>query len=58
MADIMRMGKHPNYLGSWDLDEMPNREVPLTIDHIVDEKAGANGQEQIVRACYWTDKNF
>lgn len=58
MADIMRMGKNPNYLGSWDLDEMPNREVTLTIDHIVDEKAVSNGQEQIVTACYWTDKNF
>lgn len=27
MPDIMKMGKNPNYLGSWDLDEQPNREV-------------------------------
>lgn len=58
MADIMRMGKNPNYLGSWDLDEMPNHEVTLTIDHIVDEKAVASGQEQIVTACHWTDKAY
>ena len=38
MSDIMRMGKNPNYLGSWDLDELPNREVTLTIAKIVDEK--------------------
>ena len=58
MADIMRMGKNPNYLGSWDLDDLPNREVTLTIDRIVDEKAVANGQEQVVTACYWTDTAF
>lgn len=58
MADIMRMGKNPNYLGSWDLDDLPGREVTLTIEKIVDEKAVANGQEQIVTACYWTDKAY
>lgn len=25
MPDIMKMGKNPNYLGSWDLDELPGR---------------------------------
>ena len=29
--DIMRMGKNPNYMGSWDLDDLPNREIAL--DH-------------------------
>ena len=37
MADIMRMGKNPNFLGSWDLDELPNREAVLTIDKIVED---------------------
>ena len=37
MPDIMKMGKNPNYLGSWDLDELPNREATLTIAKIVDE---------------------
>lgn len=29
MPDIMRMGKNPNYLGSWDLEELPGREREL-----------------------------
>lgn len=56
--DIMKMGKNPNYLGSWDLDELPNREITLTIERIVDEKAVANGKEEICTVCYWTDKAF
>lgn len=56
MADIMKMGKSPNYLGSWDLDEMPSREVTLTIGKIVDEKVVANGQSEVCTVCHWTDK--
>lgn len=58
MADIMKMGKNPNYLGSWDLDELPNREITLTIERIVDEKVVAEGQSEICTVCYWTDKAF
>lgn len=58
MADIMRMGKNPNYLGSWDLDEMPNREITLTIEKIVDDKVIADGRNETCTLCYWTDKNF
>ena len=59
MADIMKMGKNPNYLGSWDLDELPNREVTLTIGQIKDEKViGADGRESICTVCYWTDTAF
>lgn len=58
MADIMRMGKNPNYLGSWDLDEMPGREITLTIDRIVDEEVVNNGKKEVCTACYWTDKAF
>lgn len=58
MADIMRMGKNPNYLGSWDLDEQPNREITLTIEKIVDEKVVANGQSENCTVAYWTDKAF
>lgn len=58
MADIMRMGKNPNYLGSWDLDELPNRELTLTIEKIVDEKVVTNGQTENCTVCHWTDKNF
>lgn len=56
--NIMKMGKNPNYLGSWDLEELPNREVTLTIDRIVDEKVIAAGQSEVCTVCYWTDKNY
>lgn len=56
--DIMRMGKNPNYLGSWDLEEISGREVVLTIDRIVDEGVFTNGKEENCTVCYWTDKNF
>ena len=58
MADIMKMGKNPNYLGSWDLDEQPNKEVTLTIAKIVDEEVVTNGQKENCTACYWSDTAF
>lgn len=56
MPDIMKMGKNPNYLGSWDLDELPNREIILTIEKIIDEEVVANGQKETCTVCHWTDK--
>jgi uncharacterized protein with PIN domain len=58
MADIMKMGKNPNFLGSWDLDELPNREVVLTIDQIRDEEVVSNGKTEVCTVIYWTDKAF
>lgn len=58
MPDIMKMGKNPNYLGSWDLDELPNREITLTIEKINDEEVNTNGQKEINTVCHWTDKAF
>lgn len=58
MADIMKMGKNPNYLGSWDLDELPNREATLTIARIVDEDVVTNQSKERCTVCYWTDSNF
>jgi uncharacterized protein with PIN domain len=58
MPDIMKMGKNPNYLGSWDLEEMPNREATLTIDNIKDEEVVTNGKTETCTVCYWTDKAF
>jgi hypothetical protein len=59
MPDIMKMGKNPNYLGSWDLDEMPNREATLTIAKIVDEDVvtglATGGSKERCTVCYWTD---
>lgn len=56
--DIMKMGKNPNYLGSWDLDELPNREAILTIAKIVDEDVVTNGSKERCTVAYWTDRNF
>ena len=58
MADIMKMGKNPNYLGSWDLEELPNREATLTIARIVDEDVVTNGSKERCTVCYWTDKAY
>lgn len=56
--DIMKMGKNPNYLGSWDLEELTNREVTLTIDKIVDEEVVTNGQKEVCTVAHWTDRKF
>ena len=53
--DIMKMGKNPNYLGSWDLDELPNREAILTIAKIVDEDVVTNGSKERCTVCYWME---
>lgn len=58
MPDIMKMGKNPNYLGSWDLDDQPNREVTLTIEKIIDEEVVTNGQKEVCTVAHWTDKGF
>ena len=59
MPDIMRMGKNPNYLGSWDLEELPGRELTLTISKIVDEKVvGGDGRESVCTVCYFTDAAY
>ena len=56
--DIMKMGKNPNYLGSWDLEELPNRETTLTIAQIKDEEVVTNGQKEVCTVAHWTDKAF
>lgn len=58
MPDIMKMGKNPNYLGSWDLDELPNREITLTIEKIADEEVNTNGQKEVNTVCHWVEKGF
>lgn len=58
MPDIMKMGKNPNYLGSWDLEELPEKEVTLTIAKIVDENVVANGQTELCTVCYWQEAGY
>lgn len=58
MADIMRMGKNPNYLGSWDLEDLQNREAVLTIETIRDEEVVNDGRKEICTVLHWTDKTY
>lgn len=58
MADIMKMGKNPNYMGSWDLEELSRREVTLTIAQIRDEEVVTNGKSENCTVCHWTNKDF
>lgn len=56
--DIMKMGKNPNYLGSWDLEEAPGRELTLTIEKIVDEEVVTNGKSESCTVAHFTDKSY
>ena len=58
MPDIMKMGKNPNYLGSWDLEELPNKEVTLTIARIVDEDVVTNQSKERCTVCYWVESGW
>lgn len=58
MPDIMKMGQNPNYLGSWDLYELPNQEVTLTIARFVDEDVVTNGSKERCTVCYWAEKDW
>lgn len=53
--DIMKIGKNPNFLGSWDLEDLPNRELTLTIKKIDEEKViTATNQEQVA-VCHFKE---
>lgn len=56
--DIMKMGKNPNYLGSWDLEEVPGKELTLTIEKIVDEEVVTNGKSENCTVAHFTDKAY
>lgn len=59
MANIMRMGAAPGYLGSWDLEDAPRRELVLTIAKIVDEEVvGNDGRKELCTVFYWQEKEF
>ena len=54
--DIMRMGSNPNFLGSWDLDELPGHKIALTIREIRDEKIpNGQGKEEVETVCYFVE---
>lgn len=53
--DIMRMGKNPNFLGSWDLDDIPGRVLTLTIADISDEEVVSNGKTEVCTVCRFAE---
>ena len=55
MPDIMLMGKNPNYLGSWDLYDVPSQEITVTIKNIVDEQVINNGQKEGCTVAYFEE---
>lgn len=40
------------------MDELPNREVILTVEKIIDEEVVTNGKTENCTVCHWTDKAF
>ena len=57
--DIMKMGKNPNYLGSWDLEDVPENEITLTISAIREESViGAEGRKESCAVCYFAESQY
>lgn len=54
--DIMLMGKNPNFLGSWDLYDRPNKRIIVTIDSICDEDVVNQGREERVTVCHFREQ--
>lgn len=54
--DIMLMGKNPNFLGSWDLYDRPNKKIVVTIDDIRDEDVVNQGREERVTVCHFKEQ--
>lgn len=54
--DIMQMGKNPNFLGSWDLYDMPNQKIQVTISKIQDEEiVGQQGKSEGATVCHFAE---
>ena len=53
--DIMLMGKNPNFLGSWDLYDVPGNEITVSIKGFRDEEVVNNGQKEICTVCYFNE---
>ena len=57
--DIMKMGKNPHYLGSWDLEDVPGNELTLTIKNIDEELVeGAEGRKEKCAICHFAEPGF
>lgn len=56
MANIMEMGKNPNYLGSYDLYDLNTTEITVTIKNFVEEEVITNGQNEKCAVMYFEEK--
>ena len=55
MADIMLMGKNPNFLGSWDLYDIPSQKIQVTIAKIQDEEVMNQGKKEGATVCHFSE---
>ena len=56
MANIMQMGDEPKYLGSWDLYELPNQKIQVTIKAIREEYVDdTKGQKKKKAVMYFAE---
>lgn len=56
MANIMQMGDEPKYLGSWDLYELPNQKIQVTIKAIREEDVDdTKGQKKKKAVMYFAE---
>ena len=56
MANIMQMGDEPKYLGSWDLYELPNQKIQVTIKAIREESVeDTKGQKKKKAVMYFAE---
>ena len=56
MANIMQMGDEPKYLGSWDLYELPNQKIQVTIKAIREEYVeDTKGQKKKKAVMYFVE---
>ncbi len=56
MANIMQMGDEPKYLGSWDLYELPNQKIQVTIKAIREESVeDTKGQKKKKAVMYFVE---
>lgn len=49
--DIMHMGKNPNYLGSWDLYDVPGNKLNAVIASFRDEEVVNAGKKEVCTLC-------
>lgn len=57
MADIMTMGKNPNYIGSYDLYDLAVKEITVTIKGFKEEEVVTNGKTELCAVMYF-EENF